>query len=131
MSARLLLILLIASVLVLAGCRGTAPVHDVSDTTVTDVHGERPNAEQMQQAIRNAGAALGWQMSETEPGLLEGRLSLRDHIAVVEIPYSDGAYSIRYKDSSNLDYEDGRIHPNYNNWVQNLDNQIRAEISAL
>ncbi|WP_017925787.1 hypothetical protein [Thioalkalivibrio sp. HL-Eb18] len=131
MSARLLLILLVAGVLVLAGCRGTAPVHDVSDTTITDVHGERPSAEQMQQAIRNAGTALGWQISETEPGLLEGRLSLRDHIAVVEIPYSDGAYSIRYKDSSNLNYEDGRIHPNYNNWVQNLDNQIRAEISAL
>ncbi|WP_018860631.1 MULTISPECIES: hypothetical protein [unclassified Thioalkalivibrio] len=131
MSTRLLLVLFVAGVLLLAGCRGTAPVQDVSDTTVTDVHGERPSAEQMQQAIRNAGAALGWEMSEADPGLLEGRLALRDHVAVVEIPYRDGEYSIRYKDSSNLNYEDGRIHPNYNNWVQNLDNQIRAEVSAL
>ncbi len=131
MHAKTLLIVLFASLLILAGCRGTVPVHNVSDTTVTDVQGDHPSADQMQQAIRSAGAALGWRMSEVEPGLLEARLHLRDHVAVVEIPYADGQYSIRYKDSANLHYQDGQIHPNYNNWIINLDNQIRAQVSTL
>ncbi|AKJ95955.1 MULTISPECIES: hypothetical protein [Thioalkalivibrio] len=131
MNTRTLLVILFASLIALAGCRGTVPVHNVSDTTVTDVAGERPSAEQMERAIRTAGTALGWRMEEVEPGLLEGRLALRDHVAEVEIPYAAGEYSIRYKDSTNLNYADGNIHPNYNNWIQNLDNQIRAQISAL
>lgn len=131
MNTRTLLVILFAALIALAGCRGTVPVHDISDTTVTGVGGERPSAEQMEHAIRSAGAALGWRMEEAEPGLLEGRLHLRDHVAVVEIPYAAGEYSIRYKDSANLNYEDGNIHPNYNNWIQNLDNQIRAQVSTL
>ncbi|WP_018142019.1 hypothetical protein [Thioalkalivibrio sp. ALJ7] len=131
MHTKTLLVILMVALVALAGCRGTVPVQNISDTSVTDVDGERPSAEQMERAIRTAGASLGWRMEETQDGLLEGRLSLRDHVAVVEIPYAAGEYSIRYKDSSNLDYADGNIHPNYNNWIQNLDNQIRAQLSAL
>ncbi|WP_026279958.1 hypothetical protein [Thioalkalivibrio sp. ALJ16] len=131
MNTRTLLIILFTALIALAGCRGTVPVHDISDTTVRNVDGDQPSAEQMERAIRTAGVALGWRMEETEPGLIEGRLNLREHVAVVEIPYAAGQYSIRYKDSSNLNYADGQIHPNYNNWVQNLDDQIRAQISAL
>ncbi|WP_019559007.1 hypothetical protein [Thioalkalivibrio sp. ALE12] len=131
MNTKTLLVIIFAALIALAGCRGTVPVQDISDTTVTNVDGDRPSAEQMERAIRTAGASLGWRMEEAEPGLLEGRLSLRDHVAVVEIPFAAGEYSIRYKDSANLNYEDGNIHPNYNNWIQNLDNQIRAQISSL
>ncbi|WP_018936826.1 hypothetical protein [Thioalkalivibrio sp. ALJ24] len=126
----LILIFVVALVLV-AGCRGTVPVHNVSDTTITDARGESPDAEQMSQAIRNAGAHLGWQMEEIEPGVLEGAIRVRDHTAVVEIPYSDGQYRIDYKDSTNLDHANGQIHPNYNRWIENLDDRIRAELSRL
>lgn len=112
----------------LAGCR-TAPIKNVDKATVP------PGAtqEQVQKAILEAGASLGWQMKVKEPGLIVGVLALRTHLAEVEIPFSAKSYSIRYKSSSNLDYNpaDKTIHTNYNGWIQNLDGAIRARLSVL
>ncbi|WP_018870262.1 MULTISPECIES: hypothetical protein [unclassified Thioalkalivibrio] len=129
MHYKTLLIVVVTSLFLVVGCRGTAPVHNVSDTTITNAQGERPDAEVMSQAIRDAGARLGWRMEEVEPGVMEGAIRVRDHTAVVEIPYSAGQYRIDYKDSTNLNHTNGEIHPNYNRWIENLDNQIRAELS--
>ena len=87
--------------------------------------------DDMQKAIVRAGAGLGWQMKVAEPGLIVGTLRLRSHMAVVDIKYDTKAYSITYKDSSNLDYDGANIHKNYNGWVQNLDNAIRVQIANL
>ena len=71
-------------------------------------------------------------MKEQSPGLIVATLTLRDHLAVVEIPYSATSFSIRYKDSQNLRYnaDDRSIHSNYNGWVQNLNNAILAGLSV-
>jgi len=53
------------------------------------------------------------------------------HLAVVEIEYDERAYSIRYRDSTNLEAKDGQIHPAYNQWIENLDKAIRAELDML
>lgn len=131
MHSKTLLILLVAGGLALAGCGTTVAVHNIGDTTVSDVRGEQPDATQMQQAIRSAGAALGWQMDEPEPGRLVGRMVQEERMAVVEIPYGDGQYRIDYRDSRNLRHDNGQIHPDYNTWVRNLDDQIRAQLSVL
>ncbi|WP_019625728.1 hypothetical protein [Thioalkalivibrio sp. ALJT] len=131
MKTKMLLVILLTMLLTLTGCSTTAPVHDISDTTVRSVDGERPGAEQMERAIRTAGITLGWQMEEIEPGLIEARLEQRESVAVVEIPYATGQYSIRYKNSSNLNYADGKIARDYNHWIKSLDDQIRARLSAL
>jgi hypothetical protein len=51
---------------------------------------------------------------------------------VVDIVYSAGKYSIKYRDSSNLSYQAGEgagtIHPNYNRRVQNLVDDIRIQL---
>ena len=54
---------------------------------------------------------------------------LREHTAVVDIPYSARSYSIVYKRSDKLNEMNGTIHSNYNGWVQNLDRAIRTEMS--
>jgi hypothetical protein len=58
---------------------------------------------------------------------------VRTHQIVVDIPVSDGKFSIFYKDSVNMKYalEDGKkvIHPQYNNWVANLLGDVRSELS--
>ncbi|GGG34166.1 hypothetical protein GCM10010964_22650 [Caldovatus sediminis] len=77
--------------------------------------------------IRRAGAGRGWQMQEIRPGLIRGTLVLRDHLAVVDIPYDAQRFSIRYADSRNLLYDGASIHRNYNSWVQNLANDIVAQ----
>lgn len=112
----------------LSGCR-TAPIRDMGPTP-TQTHA---SAEQVKKAIFAAGAGLGWMMKEQSPTVIVGTLALRDHLAVVEIPYSATSFSIRYKDSQNLRYNasDKTIHSNYNGWVENLNNAIIVHLSAL
>ena len=110
-----------------AGCRA-APVMDIVDAPVVEpAGGQKLTADQVKVAIQRAGATLGWQIKEVQPFLLEGTLTLRSHVAVVNIPYSAERYSIVYKDSTNLNYDGTSIHSNYNGWVQNLDKAIKAQ----
>ncbi|MDX5374416.1 MAG: hypothetical protein LPK43_01315 [Gammaproteobacteria bacterium] len=122
----LAIVMLVASLVVLAGCR-TATVYNVNEAPV-NMTKSNYTASDVRQAIVQAGARLGWQMKEIQPGLILGTLFIRDHMAQVEIPYDTNNYSIRYKDSSNLNYDGENIHSNYNGWIQNLDNAIRSNL---
>jgi len=114
-------------VLLLAGCN-SRPIMNVTDQPVVAAAGKRLTADQVRDTIVAAGTGLGWVMTPVSPGLVSGRLMLRDHVAVVDIRYSATTYSITYKDSTNLNYRDGQIHRNYNGWVENLDRDIRNEL---
>jgi hypothetical protein len=117
-------------VAIFAGCRSGA-VYNVNQNPVT----VKPSTtdDQLFKAIKLAGLNLGWQVSKVKPGLAQAQLFLRDHMALVEIPYSKENFSINYKDSSNLNYDPakGTIHSNYNGWVQNLRSAIALQMSAL
>jgi hypothetical protein len=112
----------------LGGCR-TAPIRDMTNQPVPP----GLSSEQVSKVIQSAGNSLGWAMSETRPGLIEGNLFVRDHTAKIEIPFSSRSYSIRYVSSSNLKYNASNrsIHSNYNGWIQNLDNQIRSRLASM
>jgi hypothetical protein len=121
-------VLIPAMTLLVVGCR-IAPVYDIQQAPVVT---PRPaTMADIERSIRVAGASLGWQMVARGPGAMEGTLMLREHRAVVDIKYDTKSYSIKYKDSSNLQYDGSSIHKNYNGWVQNLDTAIRASLSAL
>ena len=109
----------------------SVPIYNVTDAPVSAVSGKSLAPAQVRQAIITAGSALGWRIVDAGPGRLEGTLTLRGHVAVVEIPYSGKAYSIQYKGGENLQVANGTIHKNYNGWVQNLDRGIRSAIAAL
>ena len=121
-----------ASVLVLiaVGCRGVVPVYNVTGAPVA-ASKANPSLDEVSKAILRAGATLGWQMKEIKPGYMVGSLNIRKHVAVVDVNYSVKSYSIQYKDSTELGYDGGNIHPNYNGWIQNLDKAIRAQLSNL
>ncbi len=117
----------------LAGCR-TSEVYDVQEAALSTP----PAADMMQveNAIKRAGGGLGWQIKRAdpnEPGHLIGRLPIRSHVAVVDIKHNTQTFSITYKDSTNLDYdaEKGKIHSNYNGWIQNLRKAIVREASDI
>ncbi len=116
------------AVALLGGCRSAA-VYNVDAAPVTA--NKAVTMADMQKAIIRAGAGLGWQMNVVQPGLIVGTLRLRSHMAAVDIKYDTKAYSISYKDSSNLDYDGTNIHKNYNGWIQNLDNAIRVQVANL
>ncbi len=119
---------MIVLTMALIGCR-TAPVYNVTEAPINT--SEKATAVDVKKAILSAGASLGWQMKEVEPGHIVGSLFLRRHSAVVDIPYTTESYSITYKDSTELNYDGSNIHSNYNGWVQNLDRAIQARLSAI
>jgi hypothetical protein len=126
MLRRLLTCVLLASVFALTGCK-SAPVYDVTAAPVTST---KPMSMQaVEQAIIGAGTSLGWQMAPQGAGKITGTLILRTHRAVVDITYDTKSYSIKYKDSDNLNYDGRSIHSNYNGWIQNLDRAIRARLA--
>ncbi|ENO0286572.1 hypothetical protein ACAD16_003582 [Enterobacter asburiae] len=109
----------------LAGCARTAPIAQVH-SIVSAGH----TADQVKTAILKAGQKRDWIMTETGPGMIKGRLQSRDHSVQVSIPYTATRYSINYENSLNLKAAEGKIHKNYNRWVNNLDHDIQLNLSA-
>lgn len=118
------------TVAAIAACARNTPVYNVSEVPVA-ASKPNPSLDEVGKAIIRAGVTLGWEMKPVKPGQILGTLNLREHMAVVDVNYTPQAYSIQYKDSSNLNYDGQTIHKNYNGWVQNLDKAIRAQLSAL
>jgi hypothetical protein len=125
---RIIGILLAAAALAFAGCAGQQPINNVTNAPFVLPQGKSLSMGQIQKAIIAAGTGLGWQMTPTGPGKLSGRLALRTHVADVDIEHDTKSYSIKYRDSQNLDARDGMIHKNYNGWVENLDKAIRTQV---
>lgn len=117
--------LLLLTAFMTSGCRSGA-VYNVENSKIDN----QKSSEVVYRAIKEAGQSLGWKITKIRPGVAEGKLYLRTHLAVVRINYSSSAYSIHYVSSKNLKYnaEKQTIHSNYNGWVQNLENAIDARL---
>jgi hypothetical protein len=118
-----------AVTLSLSACT-TQPIMNVTEAQVVTSK-SNPSLDEIRQAIIRAGTQLGWQMKAERPGHIVGSLSLRTHVAVVDIDYDRKSYSIKYKDSTNLEYNGSTIHRNYNGWIQRLDQGIKSQLSGI
>jgi len=117
-----------AAALLMAGC-AIVPILTVNSEPV--VAARKVSAQDVEGAITRAGKGLGWQMVPKGSGQIEGTLFLRTHKAVVDITYDANAYSIKYKDSANLDYDGANIHRGYNRWIKSLDDAIKFQFRQL
>ena len=133
-------------IMILSGCR-TSPVYNIQDQSL--IIGKSEFSEyDIRKSIVRAGSRAGWNMNADKPGHVLGTLHIKDHMAQVDINYDLKKYSITYKKSSNLRYHTGYnkttdnegndhikkwevIHRNYNKWVQQLDREIKTELSLL
>ncbi|CAB5499438.1 hypothetical protein [uncultured Gammaproteobacteria bacterium] len=118
--------IIIVSLALLAGC-GTALVRDVDSAMISGNH----SVANIERAIVRAGTGLGWVMTKKSDKHIVGKLTLRTHLAVIDITYDKNSYSIKYKDSTNLNYDGSKIHTNYNGWIQNLQRSIDLRINTL
>lgn len=116
----------------LIGCRGSGQLYQVKDAPIQTASGKALSMDEVRKEIVAAGVAAGWQMAVVKPGEIVGTLNLRSHQAVVSIPYTTKSYSIFYKDSTNLKYDEKAqtIHENYASWIQRLDGAIRSRLTA-
>ena len=120
----------LAAAAALTACNTLAPIQNVDSVDVSSSSNKRLSTEEVRAAIVRAGAGLGWIMKDVGPGRINGTLILRTHTAEVQIPYSATSYGIVYKSSSNLQEAGGKIHRNYNGWIQNLNRGINAQLAA-
>ena len=85
--------------------------------------------DQVREAITEAAESRNWTVKPLNDSTLLATLVIRSrHSATIEIPYDTTRYALNYKDSTNLDYEEGEIHENYNAWVEKLDRTIQKEL---
>ncbi|CPR15442.1 lipoprotein [Brenneria goodwinii] len=112
-------------VVALAGCARTAQVLNVT-TPIAAHHTD----DQVKKAILQAGLEREWVMTPVSPGLINGHLDQRGHVADIRINYSPTSYSINYVSSRNLIAGDGKIHRNYNRWINNLDREIQLKLAG-
>lgn len=116
----------------LIGCRAGGQVYEVKDAPIQTATGKDLSLEQVQKAIIDAGIKQTWIMTPVKPGEMLGEYNVQSHQIHVTIPYTTKNYSILYKDSSNLRYDPVKrtIHVNYQKWIERLDNEIKARLSA-
>ncbi|MBN2979180.1 hypothetical protein BFW88_01765 [Pseudomonas fluorescens] len=123
MSSLLRATLITLALLTAAGCT-SKPVlntqHDLqADTQVSE--------EKMKQVIVNALQKREWTVQRLSPQLVQAEITVRNqYYAAIDIRYTRTSYAITYRDSRALGYKDGKIHRNYNRWVNNLDSDIMA-----
>ena len=92
--------------------------------------------EAVKKAVRKAFFDKNWEAREIGPGHLQGKhtKSGKDkmHVAVVDVRFDAKSVRISYKDSQELNYnkESGVIHKTYNNWIRNLEKNIRANLGS-
>ena len=102
------------------------PIQNPDRTLHASIHSDRA---QMQQAIVKALVGRGWTVQKITPQLVQAQITVREQYhAEIDIPYSASHYQIVYRDSSGLDYKDGKIHKNYIRWVRLLDKGIVREL---
>ena len=114
-----------------AACSRCMPIENVTEQAVLVQAGKPITPDNVRDCIVRAGVALGWRIVEVGPGMMQGTLVLREHTAVIDIPYSDRSFSLIYRSSINLNEEAGQIHRNYNNWIRNLAKGINAQAAIL
>ena len=106
------------------------PIVDHEAVPAVTGSGKPASAEQIRLALQIAGAPRGWQITPSGPGKAFAVLMVRKHTVTVDVSYTSGQYSIKYRDSTNMDYDPERklIHGNYNKWVQTLMTDTRVQL---
>jgi hypothetical protein len=125
------LLVLGALLVVMCGCRTTAPIAQISNAPLGVSPGSKATMADVSRAIWAAGKRLGWVMTEVRPGEIMGTLTVPKHQAMVVIRHDTSTFSIHYRDSVNLRYRDQEIHRRYNHWVHNLARAIQAETAQV
>lgn len=127
--AKLLVLVMLVSLPLAAQAR---QIHNIENEAIpAKLDGSKRTITQVRDGIANAARQRGWTV---EPGkgneLIASILVRNRHYAEVSITYTPETYSIKYRDSRELNYNEARntIHRNYNNWVINLSNTIKSNL---
>ncbi|VVO26696.1 hypothetical protein [Pseudomonas fluorescens] len=123
MSSLLRVTLITLALLVTAGCTSKPILNTQHDLPAN----AQVSEEKMKTVIVNALQKREWTVQRLSPQLVQAEINVRNqYYAAIDIRYTRNSYAITYRDSRELGYKDGKIHRNYNRWVNNLDSDIMA-----
>lgn len=127
MSSLLRATLVALALLTTAGCTNKPVLNPQHDLPANP----QVNEEKMKQTIVAALNKREWVVQRLSPQLVQAEINVRNKFhAEIDIRYTATSYAITYRDSRDLGYKDGKIHRNYNRWVNNLDNDIKAGLRS-
>lgn len=122
-------LLILSAVIAASACSRTRPVDNVVDHPIPAATQRLP-LDQIGQTIMQAGRLRRWRMDPAGPGQITGTLDDRGHEAVINITYSQQAYSITLAGSTNLRQEGDEIHKRYNKWIRQLERSIDDRLAT-
>lgn len=121
-------LLLILALFATGACSRQQPILTIEQPLRTD-SASYLDEQTMQQALGRALTRNHWSIGEGQPGLLSANMDFRRrHKIWISIEYAPDHYNIRYRNSENLGYADGKIHKRYNALVKKLNRTIRQEL---
>ena len=127
MSSMLRATLITLALLTTAGCTSKPVLNTQHDLPAT----AQVSEEKMKTVIVNALQKREWTVQRLSPQLVQAEITVRNqYYAAIDIRYTPNSYAITYRDSRELGYKDGKIHRNYNRWVNNLDHDIMAGLRS-
>ena len=127
MSSLLRATLITLTLLTTAGCTNK-PVLNTQHELPADI---QISEEKMKTVIVTALQKREWTVQRLSPQLVQAEINVRNqYYAAIDIRYTRNSYAITYRDSRDLGYKDGKIHRNYNRWVNNLDSDILAGLRS-
>ena len=117
-----------------AVCYAADPIQNFLEIPIpANLDGSSPNAEEVKTAIIKGCRARGWTPVVNGANSIIASILVRSkHYAEVEIVFTGKTYSIKYRSSRDLDYDekDQTIHRNYNKWVVMLSATIQREFGV-
>lgn len=119
-----LLIGVIATVLM--ACQSVPLVKSISDPIPYTLE-----QKQAERCIIEAGSTRGWMMTPTKLGEIQAELNIRQHQVVIRIVYDEKNITFNYVSSQQLNDKNGRIHRQYNNWLNNLRGDIKVKMNEV
>ena len=115
-----------------ANAARTAALVEYDELPIQSSDGKALSAEQIRKAIIQGGATRQWAATVQPGNIVQLTYNRGKHTAVVRVKYTAKSYSIKYVDSTELNYsmEGGKavIHPTYNGWIQNLRQAIDVQL---
>jgi len=118
----------LALALAITACHRMEAVYEVRNHPIPKVAREKLNDEKIGEAIVQASLAKSWRPDEDRSGHIRARTQWKEHIATVDIFYTNRDYSILLASSENLKENEGEIHREYNRRVRALEDAIEAEL---
>jgi hypothetical protein len=122
-------LLILGTVIVASACSRTCPVYNVQDHPIPAAIQRLP-LDQTGQTIMQVGRLRHWRMDPAGPGQITGVVDDRGHEAVINITYSQQAYSITLAGSTNLRQEGDEVHKKYNKWIRQLERSIDDRLNV-